>query len=239
MSDYHNTHWVEFFPKSRFSAPVFTAINCMTFDALSHLTGPNANLFFATNRCFVCHHSVHCTESCPQCSLGMLFCKRLDDPHRKSICYVLTLLMMACRMGCSLFGLTAARKQEAEWKEREVAWATAPTNSDSGWDIPKDDSRCLDWQDSDVKLVTTMHAVSCGWPSIEGGIEVSVEVRSNTGDLAEEHTACRCFVFVLICPFNLISHLYYSSVGTSDGSCTSFGSHRGADLFVISEEYVA
>jgi hypothetical protein len=28
-------------------------------------------------------------------------------------------------------------------------------------------------------------------------------------------------VFVLICPFNLISHLYYSSVDTSDGSCNS------------------
>jgi hypothetical protein len=89
--------------------------------------------------------------------------------------------------------LTAARKREAEWKEREVAWATAPTNSDSGWDIPKDGSRRLDWQDSDVKLVTTMHAVSCGWPSVEGGIEVSVEVRSSAGDLAEERTAYRCF----------------------------------------------
>jgi hypothetical protein len=62
MSDYHNVHWVEFFPKSRFSAPVFTAVNCMTFDALSRLTGPDADLFFATNRCFVCHHAVHRTE---------------------------------------------------------------------------------------------------------------------------------------------------------------------------------
>jgi hypothetical protein len=85
MSDYHNVHWVEFFPKSHFSAPVFTAVNCMTFDALSHLTGPDADLFFATNRCFVCHHAVHRTESCPQRSLGMLFCKRLDDPHREFI----------------------------------------------------------------------------------------------------------------------------------------------------------
>jgi hypothetical protein len=85
MSDYHNTHWVEFFPKSRFSASVFMAVNCVTFDALSHLTGPDADLFFATNRCFVCHHTVHRTESCPQRSLGMLFCKRLNDPHRESI----------------------------------------------------------------------------------------------------------------------------------------------------------
>jgi hypothetical protein len=35
--------------------------------------------------------------------------------------------------------------------------------------------------------------LSRGWPSVEGGIEVSVEVQSNVGDLAEERTACRCF----------------------------------------------
>jgi hypothetical protein len=85
MSDYHNVHWVEFFPKSRFLAPVFTAVNCITFDALSCLTGSDADLFFATNHCFVCHHAVHRTENCPQCSLGMLFCKRLDNPHSESV----------------------------------------------------------------------------------------------------------------------------------------------------------
>jgi hypothetical protein len=68
------------------------AVNCMAFDALSCLTGPDADLFFATNRCFVCHHAVHRTESCPQCSLGMLFCKCLDDPHRESIsCFFMDL----------------------------------------------------------------------------------------------------------------------------------------------------
>jgi hypothetical protein len=85
MSDYHTMHWVEFFPKSRFSPPVFVAVNCMIFDALSRLTGPDADLFFATNHCFVCCHAVHRTESCPQRNLGMLFCKRLDDPHRTSL----------------------------------------------------------------------------------------------------------------------------------------------------------
>jgi hypothetical protein len=77
-------------------------------------------------------------------------------------------------------------KSEAEW------WETAPTNSDVGWDIPVDDPRRLNWQASDSKQLTTLHAVSCGWPSVEGGIEVSVEVRSNAGDLAKERTACRC-----------------------------------------------
>jgi hypothetical protein len=66
-------------------------------------------------------------------------------------------------------------------------------NCDIGWDIPEDDPHCLAWQASDAKLVTTMHAVSRGRPSVKGGIEVSVEVCSSTGDLAEERTACRCF----------------------------------------------
>jgi hypothetical protein len=105
MSDYHNTHWVEFFPKSRFSIPVFMAMNCITFDVLSRLTGPDADLFFATNHCFVCHHALHRTENCPQRNIGMLFCKRLDDPHREFVlCVFVALLMMVCRMGCSLSG---------------------------------------------------------------------------------------------------------------------------------------
>jgi hypothetical protein len=65
-------------------------------------------------------------------------------------------------------------------------------NSDVGWDIPADDPCHLAWQASDSKQLTTLHAVSSGWPSVEGGIEVTVEVRSNVGDLAEECTACRC-----------------------------------------------
>jgi hypothetical protein len=86
----------------------------------------------------------------------------------------------------------AARKREAEWKETADSWETAPTHSVVGWDVPADDLRRGDWQASDSKLLTTAHAVSRGWPSVEGGIEVSVEVCSNAGDLAEERTACRC-----------------------------------------------
>jgi hypothetical protein len=86
-----------------------------------------------------------------------------------------------------------ARKQEAEWKEKEGLWETAPTNGDIGWDIPEDDPCRLAWQASDHKLFMTSHAVSRGWPSVEGGVEVSVEVRTNMGDIAEECTACRCF----------------------------------------------
>jgi hypothetical protein len=48
---------------------------------LSRLTGSDADLCFATNRCFICFQAMHRSEICPQRSLGMLFCKRLDDPH--------------------------------------------------------------------------------------------------------------------------------------------------------------
>jgi hypothetical protein len=83
------------------------AVNCITFDALSQLTGPDADLFFATNHCFVCHHAVHHTENCPQRSIGMLLCKRLDNPHCEYLSCILASLiwlMMEYRMGCSLSG---------------------------------------------------------------------------------------------------------------------------------------
>jgi hypothetical protein len=80
-------------------------MNCITFDVLSWLTDPDADLFFATNCCFMCHHTLHCTENCPQRNIGMLFCKRLDDPHREFVlCVFVALLMMVCRVACSLSG---------------------------------------------------------------------------------------------------------------------------------------
>jgi hypothetical protein len=58
------------------------------------LTGSNADLFFATNRCFICFHSLHRSEVCPQRSLGMLFCKRLDDPHRACLSVSICVFLM-------------------------------------------------------------------------------------------------------------------------------------------------
>jgi hypothetical protein len=75
----------------------------------------------------------------------------------------------------------------------------APSNSDTiGWDVPEDDPCRLVWQASDEKLVMTLYAISRGWPdrswpSVEGEVEVSVEVHTNVEDIAEERTACRCF----------------------------------------------
>jgi hypothetical protein len=81
--------------------------------------------------------------------------------------------------------------------------------------------------------------MSCGWPSVEGGIEVSVEVRSDLSDL-EEHPACRSLVSLgrLSVP-DLLSFLHYSAVGTSGGSYAPPRSHRGLNSFVIPQEYVA
>jgi hypothetical protein len=90
-------------------------------------------------------------------------------------------------------GLTAVQEREAEWKAKEGMWETALTNSDAGWDVPADDPHHGDWSAPDAKLLSTMHAMSCGWPSVEGGTEALVEVRSNAGDIAKERTACRCF----------------------------------------------
>jgi hypothetical protein len=123
------------------TTPVFVAVNCITFDTLSCLTGPNADLFFVTNRCFICHHALHRSESCPQHSLGTLFCKRLDDPHCASFSCILVLvcwLIIVCRVGCSLPWLGCCSSNNKRW-------VTAPMRSDAGWDIPEDDPYSQTW----------------------------------------------------------------------------------------------
>jgi hypothetical protein len=80
----HSSHLFKFFYKSLFSLPVVTTVNCVTFDALSCSTGADADLCFATKRCFVCRIASHRVDVCPQRSLGMLLCKRLDDVHSES-----------------------------------------------------------------------------------------------------------------------------------------------------------
>jgi hypothetical protein len=81
----HSSHSYEFFAKSLFSPPVVVAISCMTFDVLSRLTPADADLCFAMNRCFVCRIANHHANICPQCCLGMLLCKQLDNAHRKLV----------------------------------------------------------------------------------------------------------------------------------------------------------
>jgi hypothetical protein len=81
----HTSHSYKFFSKSLYSPPVLVALSCMTFDALSRLTSADADLCFATDRCFVCQIAKYHVDICPQCCLGMLLCQRLDDVHSKSM----------------------------------------------------------------------------------------------------------------------------------------------------------
>jgi hypothetical protein len=83
MSDYHNTHWVTFYKQSVFSAPVSVAVNCFTFDALSHLSDDDANLFFSALVVVSCAVPLSIIKQCPVKGHHILFCKRLDDPHHK------------------------------------------------------------------------------------------------------------------------------------------------------------
>jgi hypothetical protein len=93
---------------------------------------------------------------------------------------------------------------------------------------------------SDEKLFTTFHAVSRGWPSVEGGVEVSIEVHSDLKDSEEEFPACRSLVFIgcLSVP-DLLSLLCYSVVGTSCRSCASSCFRQGAHSFLVPEKYIA
>jgi hypothetical protein len=102
-----------------------------------------------------------------------------------------------------------------KWKSEAERWETAPTSGDGGWDIPEDDPHCQEWLGLRAKLVTTLHAMSCGWPSVEGGVEVSIEVCLDLSD-SEERPTCRSLVSIgcLSVP-DLLSFLCYSAVGTS------------------------
>jgi hypothetical protein len=73
--------------------------------------------------------------------------------------------------------------------------------------------------------VTTLHAMSRGWPSVEGGVKVSIEVRSDLSD-SEECPACRSLVSIgCLSVSDLLSFLCYSAVGTSSQSYASSRSH--------------
>jgi hypothetical protein len=64
---------------------------------MEHYT--NADLFFVTSQCFICFHTLHRSESCPQWSLVTLFCKHLDDPHRESFVFSFCPLADDCVQG--------------------------------------------------------------------------------------------------------------------------------------------
>jgi hypothetical protein len=131
--------------------------------------------------------------------------------------------------------LEETRRKEVDWKEKEQVWVSAPTNSTSGgWEVNLDDQW---WVASDEKLFTTFYAMSRGiWPSVEGGVEVVIDVHSVLeGPVDKECSTCRLLVFVdCLSVIDLLSFLHYTTIGTSDGSCTSLGPYGGPHLFVVS-----
>jgi hypothetical protein len=90
--------------------------------------------------------------------------------------------------------------REAEWKahevqrDEEIGWGEHPRSSSPlrGWPgVSEDDERRKAWAALDSKVTTSYHPINCGWPSIEGGVEVMVEVCSDASKIEEERPACR------------------------------------------------
>jgi hypothetical protein len=90
--------------------------------------------------------------------------------------------------------------REAEWKAREVqrdeeiGWGEhrRPLSPLKGWPgVSEDDERQKARAASDSKVTTSYHSINRGWPSIEGGVEVTVEVCSDASKIGEEGSACR------------------------------------------------
>jgi hypothetical protein len=62
-----------------------------------------------------------------------------------------------------------------------------------------------------------------GWPCMERGVKVSIEVCSDLKESEEERPTCRLLVLI-DCLFSLLTYfslLCHSTVGTSGGSCAS------------------
>jgi hypothetical protein len=93
--------------------------------------------------------------------------------------------------------LDEARRREAEWKEKDQVWASAPTNSTSdGWGVNEGDDW---WVGSDEQLFNTLYAMYRGtWPSVEGGVEVTIDVHLVLeGSVDKERSACRSLYLLI------------------------------------------
>jgi hypothetical protein len=119
--------------------------------------------------------------------------------------------------------------REAEWKAKESHNYEQfnhdeqhESDDDGTWGIPKDDSHRVEWEASESRVSVSYPASHRGWPSVEGGVEVSIEISSDLKDSEEECPACRLPMFIdrLSVP-DLLSFLCHSTVGTSIGSCAS------------------
>jgi hypothetical protein len=89
---------------------------------------------------------------------------------------------------------------EAEWKVKEQSnyeqWATADELDDDtgGWNIPLDDPHCQEWMELESRLTVSYPAINRGWPSVDAGVEVSIEVHSDLKDSEGECPTCRLLI---------------------------------------------
>jgi hypothetical protein len=59
----------------------------------------------------------------------------------------------------------------------------AKLDDDAGdWNIPKDNPHFKAWDESDSKLTVSYPAINRGWPSMERGVEILIEVHSDLKD---------------------------------------------------------
>jgi hypothetical protein len=67
--------------------------------------------------------------------------------------------------------------------------------TDDSWGILEDDPCRKEWIESDSKVSVSYPTSHQGWPSVEGGVEVSIEVYSDLKD-SEECPACRLLMLI-------------------------------------------
>ena len=83
MSFPHSYHCVTFFNDSALFRPLrHVKLNCLTFHYYLRLTPSDADLFWATGRCFVCGGFGHRSENCRSAFGSVRYvCNLLGDPH--------------------------------------------------------------------------------------------------------------------------------------------------------------
>jgi hypothetical protein len=122
--------------------------------------------------------------------------------------------------------------QEAEWKDQEaqndtVEWGVDDglvTPPEEGWPgISIDEEHRVTWPSPSNE--GSIHVDD--WPSIEGGVEVTVEVCSDAMELQREYSTCRFCGIGHCSVINLLSFLCHSPIGTSFGSCVPCHCSRG------------
>jgi hypothetical protein len=101
------------------------------------------------------------------------------------------------------------------WSSSEDSWPGV--HSDAVWPSPSEGPLRAD-----------------GWPNLEVGIEVSVEIHSDVEDLSRGNSACRSLMIIgCFSVSNLLSLPCHHAVSTSTGSCSpSDHSRRGFDQVI-------